>query len=350
MSDHTLLLLHGETLTDASNNHVPLTNNGVTVSSAQSKFGGKSLYFNGASNILYDSSKTHLDKLSSFTIDWWEFCENGAASRFSNSWNQWGSLLIGYLGTGIYAGSEFGAWSLIANANMISVTLGQWVHWAFVKDGNVAKLYRNGKLFASAGMSGNVWAGGGQATIGGYYTGSPDYFRGYIDEFRISDIARWTSDFTPPDKPYIITEPQKENAVVIGGTIYKIECGNAMINGTIHKVDSGNVLVAGTVRKIEFVKPIILHYEKTVETSYGNVNVFLNDSLIKPGDYEVNVGDRAQIYASSGRPTQWVNIYVNDQFVEGSDAGNFNYGFKVTGNCSIIAGIDRSFIMVQITL
>lgn len=28
------------------------------------------------------------------------------------------------------------------------------------------------------------------------------YLNGMIDEFRISNIARWTSNFTPPARPY----------------------------------------------------------------------------------------------------------------------------------------------------
>ena len=43
--EHTLLLLHGEDLKDSSMHGVTFTNNGVSVSNKQSKFGGKSLYF-----------------------------------------------------------------------------------------------------------------------------------------------------------------------------------------------------------------------------------------------------------------------------------------------------------------
>lgn len=34
--------------------------------------------------------------------------------------------------------------------------------------------------------------------------GDHSYFTGYIDEFRITQKAVWTADFTPPDKPYFI--------------------------------------------------------------------------------------------------------------------------------------------------
>ena len=48
---NTLLLLHGESIVDDSQYANLLENNGVSVSSEQSKFGGKSLYFNGSSKM-----------------------------------------------------------------------------------------------------------------------------------------------------------------------------------------------------------------------------------------------------------------------------------------------------------
>ena len=41
-------------------------------------------------------------------------------------------------------------------------------------------------------------------------SGSSGGFVGYLDEIRVSNIARWTTDFTPPTEPYVVyknTEP-----------------------------------------------------------------------------------------------------------------------------------------------
>ena len=50
--------------------------------------------------------------------------------------------------------------------------------------------------------------------VGDYREGDHSYFTGYIDEFRITQRAVWTADFTPPDKPYFILGDVPAVAVV----------------------------------------------------------------------------------------------------------------------------------------
>lgn len=75
-----------------------------------------------------------------------------------------------------------------------------WNHIAFVCHSGMIKIYLNGALVISRAKytytfpSGNLY-------IGSRFNNNYD-FNGYIDELRISNIARWTSNFTPPSKPY----------------------------------------------------------------------------------------------------------------------------------------------------
>lgn len=75
-----------------------------------------------------------------------------------------------------------------------------WNHIAFVCHSGMIKIYLNGALVISRAKytytfpSGNLY-------IGSRFYNNYD-FNGYIDELRISNIARWTSNFTPPSKPY----------------------------------------------------------------------------------------------------------------------------------------------------
>lgn len=68
---YTKLLLHGESLADSSSYSRAITSSGVTVSSAQSKFGGSGLFFSGSSYLsLADSDDWNFGS-SDFTVDLW---------------------------------------------------------------------------------------------------------------------------------------------------------------------------------------------------------------------------------------------------------------------------------------
>lgn len=211
---NTLLLLHGEDLTDASPHGHTLTNNGVTVSSAQSKFGGKSLYFNGSARLLLDPIDFGAND---FTVDWWEYVTSSASgARLCTQYTtetasiKLGGILLGYAGTAVYASSYIstGAWDLVNGANMFSNTLNGWVHWAIVRSGTTLTSYRNGAKFASTTISGAIACDPQYKTaVGDYRAGDAEPFIGYLDEFRVSNIARWTADFTPPDKEYETIPP-----------------------------------------------------------------------------------------------------------------------------------------------
>lgn len=204
---NTLLLLHGEEMVDSSMYKCELQNSGAVISSDQSKFGGSSLYFNGSSKLLVPKSIEFGS--NDFTIDWWEYC-TGNGTRFANAWipdgQPWGGILIGYLGNRVYVSSNTastGTWNLINGTKMISTTTSAWVHWAFVRKGNQLISYRNGSQYSKAALNGAIYHDVNvPMAIGGYREGKPDLFKGYIDEFRISNIARWDGPFTPPTEPY----------------------------------------------------------------------------------------------------------------------------------------------------
>lgn len=89
-----------------------------------------------------------------------------------------------------------------------SLTKDVFQHLAAVRKGNAIFIFLNGKKikmvnFNTLDLSNPAYL----ITIGDWGLenyGSSFYrsFIGNIDEFRISDIARWTEDFTPPVSPY----------------------------------------------------------------------------------------------------------------------------------------------------
>lgn len=76
--------------------------------------------------------------------------------------------------------------------------LNQWHHVAFVKDDSSHRLYLNGELRGSWGtQSHQIYNSGGRFQIGAWDTNNRSII-GYMDYVRVSDVARYGSNFTPP--------------------------------------------------------------------------------------------------------------------------------------------------------
>ena len=208
---NTLLLLHGEELTDSSSYQRELQNSGVTISTAQSKFGSSSLYFNGSSYLSL-ADVPFPNGSEDFTVDWWQYITGpqiqGSAvlSRSHISGRSYG-LILGYWvtaksGGSVYFSGDGTAWTILANGSMGTATYNAWQHFAIVRNGSSIMVFNNGKLTASVNKSDPIIDCSGDLFIG-VYDYSPFYkFSGYIDELRISNVARWTENFTPPTEPY----------------------------------------------------------------------------------------------------------------------------------------------------
>lgn len=204
VGSETLLLLHGESLKDSSQYNHTISNSNVIVSDIQSKFGGKSLYFDGTAALTIKSDLFNFGT-DYFTVDWWEYCTGRSATRFALSINGGcGGLCAGASGDAnkLYVGSTGTSWNLVNGADAFSVTKNTWVHWAVVRNGTSIKTYRNGTLYWSGTISGSIYWNAAGLVVGSFLYDSSHYFGGYIDEFRVSNIARWTENFTPPMKPY----------------------------------------------------------------------------------------------------------------------------------------------------
>jgi hypothetical protein len=210
----TLLLLHmnGEDgspiFVDSSKNNLPITVNGNPhISIAQSKFGESSVYFDGDGSYL-DISNLPSDYLSQdFTIEAWVWVDDSKMnSCLFNTFphNSFGvslnredaggktSFAIGD-GTYWYGGIE----------SDTLLSFNTWQHIAFVRRDNTITLYENGIARASTnykpigfGTSLRI----GSITYEGGLNG--EEYKGYMDEFRIINSAKYISNFDVPTSPF----------------------------------------------------------------------------------------------------------------------------------------------------
>lgn len=354
---HTKLLLHGDSFDDKSLDKRTITNNGVTVSTAQSKFGGNSLYFNGSSYLTipgYDFGA------EDFTLDWWEYPTNAnAGTRFTNvyctSYSTQAGGLLTYLyasGLKVYLSNKTGGastsdWNVLADKTLGANVLNTWTHRAVVRSGSNLMFFKNGTLEYTYDVGSNVvgYSSSRPWGIGNWAsdlmtTGYP--YIGYLDEFRVSDVARWTANFTPP------TEPYEDSSISItpGGIIPMQAALRRMIKpagafdftytGTFTDtiVDSNRVITltsSGTLT-VTGSKTCQLYllagggggayqgYNVYSASGGGGGNLLVSDFTIGQGDYNITIGKGGTKESAAG------------SFARASNGGDTaGFGYTCTG-------------------
>ena len=217
------LLLRGNganastTFTDGSLNAFTVTPFGnAQISTAQSKYGGSSMLFDGTGDYLTIPNNTALDLIGgAFTIEAWLYptiTKSDACRIFST-----GGGAVGWSATtGIHVNLQLSTLAgilkfeisnnttspinIVTNNN---VPINTWTHVAAVYDGaNNVKLFINGQMESftiatPARPSTNPTAA--VATIPGELGVVSSAFQGHIDDLMVSKgVARYTSSFTPP--------------------------------------------------------------------------------------------------------------------------------------------------------
>lgn len=206
IDSNTLLLLHCDgadgstTFTDSSPSAKSVVANGnAQIDTAQSKFGGASGLFDGTGDYLTVADSADWD-FADYTIDWWfrpAVMTNGVRYGFFDRNN----------------GAEIGIERDTGNNLQLSIegasndfgtftpAVGVWVHIAITRSGTSNYCFIDGVQLGTAWTRGNAVAGTTGIEIGGRNGGATP-INGWIDEFRISNIARWTANFTPPTFAY----------------------------------------------------------------------------------------------------------------------------------------------------
>jgi len=217
------LLLHGNgangSTTIVDNSPSPKTVTAVgnaQISTAQSKFGGASIAFDGSGDFLTIPANNAFDIGSGdCTAELWFYVNANPGSTFgayrrmlignyANSTSGW-SLQLGGTSTA-YTSIIFGDGDdTIINAS-VAVSQNVWHHVALAKNGANCRLYFNGSQVGSTASRPTFYSSSTRA----FYVGRLNFsgteawdFSGFIDDIRITKgVARYTSNFTPPTAPF----------------------------------------------------------------------------------------------------------------------------------------------------
>lgn len=189
-------------LHDAAAKSPLITMGGVARSSTQVKYGSSSLFFPGVSGD-YATVPNGVNSLllmgtGDFTMEGWVYPTGGAGS-FRKICGVGSSTVY----ASIYA-SNTNFWAISINDTTLQVsstafTLNTWTHFALVRYSSVYYLYINGVLATSTASLGTQNYTSSMLIIGAHMNPpTVQMYTGYIDDFRVTKYARYTSSFTPP--------------------------------------------------------------------------------------------------------------------------------------------------------
>ena len=171
------------------------------ISTAQSKFGGSSMYFDGSTDCLSIPKNPNLNlSTGDFTIEFWVYWNAyGSDKKYvlsvTDSTNYWQFRHDVTDGPGLYISSFVKILSQGSNAGWSTAT---WYHVALVRSGNNFTIYRDGTSVAT-GTSSSALGDFNTFCVGGSVGFPTTTIDGYIDDLRITKgVARYTANFTPP--------------------------------------------------------------------------------------------------------------------------------------------------------
>jgi hypothetical protein len=235
---NTVVLLNftNAAITDATAKNVLETVGNAQISTAQSKWGGGSMYFatgqtyGSGDNLVVPFSPVYSLDTRDFTVEGWFYFTNlnidqrgivalgDGANGFPDVYNAW-SLV--YLGTEAGGNNQirwyrYDGTNYMYNTSGLTLVANTWTHIAVSRGSGVLKIFVGGVSYYSQANSqsfaavntnplrvGLQYYGQASSYVPGY--GGPRYWPGYISDLRITKgYARYTANFTPPTTPFAL--------------------------------------------------------------------------------------------------------------------------------------------------
>lgn len=197
------MLLHfdgtsGATTTTDALGHAMTMSNSAALSGSQAKFGGTSLNPNVTTSSVVstpDAPELRFGVSGDCTIEFWCMSTNNGQN---------GVVFAKDLSSSSYSELQYftGTWRVYLDSTSIAISAtsgvpaNTWMHIALVKYNGVWTLYQNGVSLGT--FSGGTLGNNSNPFLIGNWGGRNAQWQGYIDEFRVSNVARYTAAFTPP--------------------------------------------------------------------------------------------------------------------------------------------------------
>lgn len=246
-NDVSLLLPFRDGLYDLSPKRNIITSEGITLSSAQSKFYGKSAYFYSYPYLLRISGTCIYGTTA--TVETWVNTNN--LSSMQCMFSSGDGIRLYILPTGAIH-TLCGSYPPVTTADGV-VSVNSWVHVAVVITPSSVSVFINGIKTATSTDQDIVNIVYSDIVIGQRPNNSAYTFSGYLQDFRITLAERYTADFTPPEALY-------DAGLVPNGNLTLSYMYLSTWDGTIHHAItrpdcdqpflSGNYRITGIVKEL----------------------------------------------------------------------------------------------------
>lgn len=201
---HTLLLLTDD-IDDKSMYHHGLYTIGQPKTCELVQRDGRNSirFFEG--NCLYSLKTDWIPSTTDWTLECWSYVvNNDNGCYFWQSNVDYCGLLWGYSTNAniLFMGNTTTqSWNIVNGVTVHNASSNTWSHKALVHSGNKLLAFTDGVLTWNITTS-VAWNWTGTPYIGLFYNTSDNtrYLNGYMQDFRISDVARYTTNFTPPQR------------------------------------------------------------------------------------------------------------------------------------------------------
>ena len=213
---NTQLLLNGTNASMFDNaTNLTLETVNATISTSLSKYGGSSMYFNGTNayvRIRAPSGSTGLANVlpvvGDFTVECWFNLTTIAPATTSvvclnSNTGSYAGLRLNVYNTGnfvLLVSSDGANWAVNVGSGNGTIAANTWYHVAVVRNGGAFLVYINGVLrINNAFTVTTAIMNGTEHFLGAVNSGGITFLMGgYMSDFRITSVARYQGNFTPP--------------------------------------------------------------------------------------------------------------------------------------------------------
>jgi hypothetical protein len=305
------------TFTDESAGGHSITRTNAIHSTAQSKIGASSIFFNNNGKLLIADHTDFNFGSSDMTIEFWmHSSDTGASNRMIGAGSNPEEWFLRSNSTASEAVKTYiGGSTRNLNTSPQSWATGAWVHVALVRDGGTLRIYSNGvqKDTETCGASWARTSGSAGLVLGtGHDAGSSEFYTGYLDGIRVSKTCRYPNGttFTPYTTNFGTTQIVSATGTLISDT-QTAPAATTEVSGVILYKDNAGTATLGTHLKIYFTADNGSNW--TEAASYGTAQTFSGTTKqVKLGKTTVTSGTQVAmkaVWASQASTTMETQLH-----------------------------------------